>query len=196
MAITRLSQSSVQEGLEKYTTALGNYVPSLGVLDSIQTVTVGAGGTSSITFSGISSRFQHLHLRYLLPSSVTDNNFIIRFNGDPNANYTLHELSGNGASAGAGAVTALGFIRVGYWQTGTLSQPYYGIVDILDVSSTSKNTTVRTFSGVDTNGGDGFVRLTSGLWNNTAAVTSVTFSTVQSNVPQNSVVHLYGVVAR
>jgi hypothetical protein len=196
MAVTRLSQSSLREGLEKYTTALGNYVPSLGVIDSIQTVTVGAGGTSSITFSGISSRFQHLHLRYVLPSSVTDNNFIIRFNGDTGANYTIHELNGNGASAGAGAVASVGFIRVGYWQTGTLSQPYYGVVDILDVSSTSKNTTVRAFNGVDTNGGDGFVRLNSGLWNNTAAVTSVTFSTVQSNVPQNSVVHLYGVLAR
>lgn len=195
MAITRISQSSIKEGLEKSNNFLAGFAPLGMDYDSLQSTTVGAGGLSAITFSSIPQTYQHLQIRYMVASSVADNNFALRFNGDTNANYTIHELGGNGASAIAGGLAAVGFARVGYWQTGTLSQPYVGIVDILDYTSTTKNTVFRAFNGVDTNGGDGFVRLNSSLWSNTAAVTSVTFFTVQSNVPQHSIVSLYGLRA-
>jgi hypothetical protein len=166
-----------------------------GALESIATVTVGSGGASSIEFASIPGGFQHLQIRYLVASSGTDNNFAFRFNGDSGANYTLHELAGNGTSATAGGLTGVGFARVGYWQTGNLTQPYVGIVDILDYTSTSKNTVLRSFNGCDTNGGDGFTRLNSSLWLNTAAVTSVSFFTVKQNLPQHSTAALYGLRA-
>jgi hypothetical protein len=54
-----------------------------------------------------------------------------------------------------------------------------GVIDILDYTSTNKNKTIRTLSGIDNNG-DGTVQFGSGLWFATpAAVTSILFN-VQS----------------
>jgi hypothetical protein len=64
------------------------------------------------------------------------------------------------------------------------------ILDIHDYTSTTKNKTVRTFNGCDTNGA-GTVELTSHLFISTSAITSlkiygITFDT-------GSVISLYGI---
>jgi hypothetical protein len=206
MAVTRLSQSSLREGLEKYTTALGNYVPSLGVLDSIQTVTVGAGGTASIDFSSIPNRFQHLHLRLLSRTTQSSgsaySNILLRLNGDSGANYSLHYLQGDGGTVYAGgAVSATSPAVYGANALSTSNVFAYNIIDILDYASTSKNKTMRIFQGYENNAGSGFNAgfpgVTSGAWFNTAAVSSIALTVLGGfNHAQHTVAHLYGVVAR
>jgi hypothetical protein len=66
------------------------------------------------------------------------------------------------------------------------------IIDIHDYASTTKNKTVRTFSGVDMNG-SGLVYLTSGLWLNTAAVNSVLLKPDGGDFDTGSSVALYGI---
>jgi hypothetical protein len=46
------------------------------------------------------------------------------------------------------------------------------VLDILDYANTSKTKTTRTLMGYDKNGA-GKVTLTSGLWNNTSAISSI-----------------------
>lgn len=81
--------------------------------ESIATVTVGAGGSSSISFSSIPSTYKHLQLRGIVRTTDTsaaasDGNYIgIRFNGDTGANYVAHNLYGNGGSAVATSGTGL-----------------------------------------------------------------------------------------
>lgn len=192
MAVIRVSQSTVKRGLEKANSAAAG-ITQIGRFDSIASSTVGAGGSASIVFSPIPQTYSHLQIRYLVASSVADNNVAIRFNGDTNANYTIHELTGGGAAtASSGGLAAVGFARIGYWQSGTLSFPYVGVVDILDYASSSKTTVIRCFNGTDTNSA-GNVRLISGMWTSTAAVTSITVYTVQQNLPQYSTVALYGI---
>jgi len=196
MSVRRLYNSTIStQGRGKSSNFIAGYSPAIDEMDLIERVIVGSGGASSITFSNIPQTYQHLQIRYLVTSSGTDNNFAVRFNSDTGANYTLHELVGNGSSASAGGLTAVGFARVGYWQTGNLTQPYVGIVDVLDYALTTKNKVLRSFNGCDTNGGDGFIRLNSSMWSNTTAITAISFYTVQQNLPQHSTAALYGVIA-
>jgi len=66
MATSRASNSSILQGFPKSRSLLaGNtaYIP--GDFQSISTVTVGAGGSSSITFNSIPSTYSHLQIRAL-----------------------------------------------------------------------------------------------------------------------------------
>ena len=69
-----------------------------------------------------------------------------------------------------------------------------GIVDILDYTNTNKNKVFRSINGDDLNG-EGFASLTSGVWNSTSAITSITFGSVDggTNMPQYSTFALYGI---
>jgi hypothetical protein len=147
-----------------------------GSYDSIQTTTVGSGGTASVTFSSIPSTYTHLQLRYMGKSTDTSGNWAavqIRLNSDTGNNYATHALYGDGASAAAAASTSYSG-HLFYSGRSTL-QVGAAIIDILDYTNTNKNTTIRTLAGVDNNG-SGIVDLASGLWMNTAAITSITFN--------------------
>lgn len=149
-----------------------------GDFESIATVTVGSGGSSSVTFSSIPQTFAHLQLRMLLRSTggSTFTFGKIYFNGDTtNANYAAHRLSGNGSSANAGATTTDG--SFGDFAGPSAPANVFGVsvVDILDYTNTNKYTTSRYFNGVETNT-YGDVRISSQLWENTAAITSLSIS--------------------
>lgn len=138
--------------------------------ESIATVTVGAGGSSTITFSSIPSTFKHLQIRFM--GSITSGGQIgfMRFNSDTTAaNYYTHALEGDGSTIYAYAVNT--FPRYTSLPSGT-NQEGVGVVDILDYTNTSKYSTVRALGGVDRNG-SGEVTLYSGLWKNTAAITQI-----------------------
>jgi hypothetical protein len=197
MAVTRLSQSSLREGLEKYTTALGNYVPTLGVLDNLQTVTVGAGGAASIDFTSIPNRFQHLHLRVLSrTTSASLQRMRLRFNNDSAANYSVHLLIADGGVGAAGVASIGQTIGSSNIASSTLANTFvYTVIDIMDFASTSKTKTVRAITGMDANT-EGNVGLWSGAWFSTAAVTSLSLLWDAGNFTQHSTAALYGVVAR
>jgi len=166
-----------------------------GSYESIATTTVGAGGTNSITFSSIPSTYKHLQVRF---SGNTSNggNVFMQLNGDTGTNYTLHYITGNGAGAYSGNVLPSGgndkiWLFGAY--VGCTTQPTVGVADILDYTSTNKNTTVRCLSGNDANG-TGEVMLASGVWLNTAAVTSVTvFRNTSATFSQYFTCALYGI---
>jgi hypothetical protein len=70
----------------------------------------------------------------------------------------------------------------------------YGVIviDILDYTNTNKYTTVRTLGGYDNNG-SGAVALFSGLWLNTAAITSIQTGAFFAGDDTNSQLALYGI---
>ena len=79
--------------------------------ESIATVTVGSGGSSSISFSSIPSTYKHLQVRCIARSSRTQNSGygVIRFNSDTGTNYSYHSLAGDGASASAYGVGTVNY---------------------------------------------------------------------------------------
>ena len=166
----------------------GGEPAAVGDFESISTVTVGAGGASSITFSSIPSSYTHLQVRisYGLSSS---NNPTWRVNGDTTgSNYAGHHLWGDGSSANANAQTS-GTV---YWSY--IPNASYGgaaVMDFLDYANTSKNKTVRTLTGSDANG-SGEVALWSGVYLQTSAISSITLYG-GSDFTQYSKFALYGI---
>lgn len=160
--------------------AFGMFLPSsLGSFESIQTVTVGAGGASSISFTSIPQTYTHLHLSGIARSNRADYaEFMkVQFNSDTAANYSDHHLYGDGTSAAADADTAATYISVIRIAGGNAVANGFGggFMDILDYASASKYKSTRSLFGYDDNG-QGQVALTGGLWLSTAAIAAITLS--------------------
>jgi len=199
MAITRLSQSSIKEGLEKFPSFYGGFSPVFGSMEAIETVTVGSGGASSIEFTSIPSTFAHLQVRGILRSdrAAAGEAVKININSDTSANYAYHWLVGDGSSASAAASSSdTGSVYTG--STGnTATSGIFGavIVDVLDYASISKYKTLRLLNGNDRNG-SGAVAITSGLWMSSSAIASVKIAPIYgSNFVQHSTLALYGIKA-
>jgi hypothetical protein len=165
--------------------------------ESIATTTVGSGGASIITFSSIPSTYQHLQIRFMGRGLVASSNdsILIRYNSDSGSNYVIHRLYGDGSSAGAQGFTSQTYTIAGDMPaaTSSLSQTQgVSIVDILDYKDTNKNKTTRILAGRDENG-VGYVWFNSSLWQNTAAITSITVQAGNGNLAQYSQAALYGI---
>lgn len=159
-----------------------------GDYESIATVTVGSGGSSTISFSSIPSTYQHLQIRatYNFPSAA---NLRMQLNGATN-NTNLHYLTGDGSSAAAGRDSAGNIISLQY---GSGTSFYVQILDLLDYANTNKNKTVRHLGGVDYNGSGG-VYLASSLYETTSAVSSISITSNNgTNFSQYSSFALYGI---
>lgn len=176
---------SLKTGSFSRSTQVGNSIILPGDYESIATVTVGSGGSSSISFSSIPSTYKHLQLRIFGSGATSDG--LIYFNGDTtNANYYRHEVYGNGATVSADAFNAP------YYDAGGISSSYplVEIIDILDYANTNKNKTLRNLWGYDFNG-SGRVGLLSIGWTNTSAISSISLSNRTYN--QYSQIALYGI---
>lgn len=154
---------------------------------------------ASITFSSLgaySSVYKHLQLRLIARSNgpFGDDAIRFRFNSDTGSNYTYHVLSGNGSAVASGAATS---------QTGTFPVQIAGsssaanifgggVIDILDPYATTKNKTIRGFSGLT--GAANLILLRSGAWLNTASVTTITLTPIDgSTFNVGSRFSLYGI---
>jgi hypothetical protein len=172
-----------------------------GAYESIATTTVGSGGSSSVSFTSIPSTYQHLQVRCFLQNNRATygtSTYLLRLNSDSGSNYYNHILSGSGSSVSASAYSDTAVNPNDASGTGVSSAFGASIIDILDYTNTNKNTTLRMLNGIDINGtiagSPGYVSLNSALWNNTAAVTTLTFTPAHGTVwNQYSSFALYGI---
>jgi hypothetical protein len=132
---------------------------------------------ASITFSGLgsyASTYKHLQVRITARGTQAQifGQANLRFNGDSGSNYAEHRLRGTGSavqSTGGGSTSFIGLDQVTGSTSATGSFGAF-VVDILDFSSSTKNTTVRALTG---SLNDNQVSFRSGLYNNTAAITEI-----------------------
>jgi hypothetical protein len=160
----------------------------------IQTVTVGAGGASSIDFTSIPQTYTDLKIvlsaRTNRASSVTD--FLsITFNGST-TNRSGRELFGTGTGAGSGTVSILGG---GLIVGSTATASVFGSTEIYIPNYTSANNKSLSVDSVsENNGSEAYQDLLANLWANTAAITSISiFSNNSANFVQYTTATLYGV---
>lgn len=163
-----------------------------GAYESIASVN-GTGSSDTITFSSIPSGYTSLQLRFNAIGSGGGSIYRLRFNGDTGTNYANHYLAGAGASGifAAGSANAVSMFAQAFGGSGTY--PTVGIIDVHNYASTTQYKTARVFSGKDTNDTNGFVELDSGLWMNTAAVTSISIIQLSYNFTTTSTFSLYGI---
>lgn len=167
--------------------------------ESIATVTVGAGGSSSISFTSIPSTYKHLQVRLIGRSDRGGGNngdyIKLTMNSDTGANYADHQLTGDGSTAATSVATSANFIRMNRIAATSSTTNVFGtiVMDILDYQNTNKYKTTRQLGGNDTNG-SGDVWFISGLWQSTSAISSLTLTVGGgTNFLQYSSFALYGV---
>lgn len=167
-----------------------------GAYDALSTVTVPSGGAASVTFAVIPQGYKHLQIRCTTRESLGSSigGMYIQFNSDTGSNYAWHRVWGDGASTFSGASTSTTAQLGGIIATtaGTANVFSSTIIDVLDYTA-NKNKTMRSLTGLDYNG-SGYVGLHSGLWMNTAPITSITINPDSGqNWQQYSQFTLYGV---
>lgn len=175
---------------------IGSKFTAQSDFESIATVTVGAGGSSTISFTSIAGTYQHLQIRGIAKSTGTGSQDMrIRLNSNTSA-YAYHGLYGTGATASSNAATSQAYIIQPYnfVAASSLTSIFGGvIIDILDYANTNKLKTVRTLGGMDANG-SGTVGLYSGFHTTlTAAITQIDITAAADNFAEYSQFALYGI---
>jgi hypothetical protein len=163
--------------------------------DSIATV-VADGTSQSLTFTSIPQTYTHLEIRGIGQAAYSSNDWgtiAVRLNGDSGSNYTRHGVRSSGAAVSNVGITGTTFADAGDGAyLNSTSTVGISIISILDYTNTNKYTTVRGLSGVEANG-VGAASVGSGLWLNTAAITSITIYQQNANFTNKSTYALYGI---
>lgn len=155
----------------------------------------GTGSSGVISFSSIPQTYKHLQVRAVTKNTgsgagTTNNN--LTFNG-VTTGYAQHLLTGNGSTVTSTSGTNQSSIGAIGTAVSTVAGAMHGmILDVLDYSSTSKNTTVRMLAG-RLDGSTSNTVLLSGLFNNTAAISSMTFTLTNGNFATTTRFSLYGI---
>jgi hypothetical protein len=198
MPIKRLSQTSLLSFQKHSNLLAGNPAYSPYAFDLLETTILGTTA-SSVSFSSLGSYsdYKHLQIRYVVRSDTTTSGQVsLRVNSDSGANYAWHRISGSGTAATSFGTSNQTTIRSGLIipSDGVANNFAPSVIDILDFSNTNKNKIIRCFYGLHDNvGASNEIALNSGLWNNTAAITSLTFTPPAGNFASGSRFSLYGV---
>jgi hypothetical protein len=191
MAVSRLSQQSIQQSFPKGTT-LWDGTTATSAFDSLGSFNV-SSATSSVTFSSIPQTYQHLQIRFSVLGSSNNDDFQMQFNGiTASSNYSWKEFRGNGTTATIGSGINQSFMYVAS-NSGDSSYPTVGIIDIHDYTNTNKAKTVRIFEGNSKNATGTMSLWASSYFGTTNAVSSIKLYHAASNINPNSVISLYGI---
>jgi hypothetical protein len=161
----------------------------------IQTVTVGAGGSSSITFSSIPQTYTDL--KVVVSSRSTHNNgqtwsdYEIRFNSST-SNRNDRFIYGNGASATFGTDASSIVARTS--AAGQTTSVFGSTEFYIPNYTSSNNKSVSIDSVSENNNATSIQILTAGLWSNTAAITQIDLVCMfSSNFAEHTTATLYGI---
>jgi hypothetical protein len=185
-----MANLSIKTGTISRSMLVGNPAFNPSSFESIATA-LGTGASNTILFSSIPQTYKHLQLRFSGLATSGGATVTMRLNGDTGTNYSRHYLTTQATTITVGGNANANQMAVAGWNTGSsTTYPTVAIIDIHDYASTTKNKTVRIFSGIDLST-DGDVELNSGAYLNTSAITSI--SIIGSTWTTTSVFSLYGI---
>jgi hypothetical protein len=204
MAITKMSNLGIASlGSEKYNDMLAGNPPFIPTsFDSIATYTA-TGSETSFTFSSIPQTYKYLQVRTMARATGSfagSDNLRLSFNGDAGTNYNNHTVYGywNGsANAMDYFSNASGLNYIILTNTilgGGITANYFaqGVTDIYDYTNTSKVKVASNYYIGSADSNASTMGRTTGLWNNTAAITSLTVA-CGTAMASGSVISLYGI---
>ncbi len=167
------------------------YEPAFDLLETVNT------SASSVTFTGLGaySDYKHLQLRGTIRATRAsyDTDLRLRMNGSVAYNYAFHGLRGTGSTVNTESTSGQNYITAGKFPGSVDASDNFAAVtvDILDFSSTTKNTTIRTFLG--TAGDFEQVSFYGGLYALTSALTSFAIFPESNAFASGTRLSLYGV---
>jgi hypothetical protein len=152
--------------------------------------------TSSITFSSIPSIYKHLQIRGVWRGTTTGAAVQLqqRVNGDTASNYAWHRIWGDSGAVTSGTGTSTNIMLASIGSDASVSAAYGAVItDILDYSSSVKNKTLRSSGGFYNPSVGQRMTFASGLWQNTAVISSLTLLLNTGSIAANSRFSLYGI---
>lgn len=157
----------------------------------IQTVTLGSAA-ASIDLNSIPQTFDDLFILLSVRMDFNSTDIQITFNGNT-SNYSRRQLFGNGSSAGSGS----GSDRyIGSISSSTMTASTFGSVGVYSPNYRVASAKSYSSDSVAENNATTSVQvILAGLWNDTAAITSISFGALGGggNLSQYSSVSLYGI---
>lgn len=203
MSIKRLSTGSISS-----TTPKGSKVWDQetfpGTFESIASIIISSGSTSSFSFTNIPQNYKSLQIRWFGKEESNGSSnwygLLGNFNSDTSANYSNHYM-GTYAVVGGGAQTnfadnstGLGYMNLSIISRGNGDNITFGsgIIDIIDYNSTTKFKTMRSLSGFIYNPTPNRLDVMSGCWRSTNPITSIDISLAGAGAV-GSTFSLYGI---
>ena len=159
----------------------------------IASVTVGAGGAATISFSSIPSTYTDLCLKVSLRSNASriNEDLLVSFNGSTSSR-AWRFLEGNGSSASSASGTDG---RFSTFNADTSTSNTFGSAELYIpnyAGSNYKSVSIDTVT--ENNATSAYAEIEAALWSNTAAITSITCTLAFGTVfMQYSTATLYGI---
>lgn len=162
-------------------------------LSLVSTVTVGAGGAASISFTGIPQTGTDLLLVVSARSAFTASldDFLLKING-ANTNLTTRSLLGSGSSASSFSNTNYAFLTE---QPTSPTASTHINAQVYIPNYAGSTTKPFSIDGVSENNATAaYQHIGANLWNSTSAITGISISCASgSNLDQYSTASLYTV---
>jgi hypothetical protein len=161
--------------------------------EKIATSTLGSAAPT-IEFTSISSAYTDLRIVLVATTDTGGKSPRLRFNSDAGTNYSMTELTGNGASAATNQQTNRNQIDLYYSGSGTSATiPMMWTIDIFSYAGSTYKTCLVTRSS-DQNGSGEVMREVS-LWRSTSAISTVLFNlSTSGNYATGTTATLYGIL--
>jgi len=157
----------------------------------ISSVTVGSGGAASMSLTSIPATYTDLLISLSLRSDSNVSDVLVNFNSAGN-NSTWRRLLGEGSSSssdsgsnGAGLLINMSTTTASVFATNQMYIPNY---------AGSNYKSYSTEAAIERNSATGqAMQIAAGLWSNSAAITSISFTGTSGNFVQYSTAYLYGI---
>jgi hypothetical protein len=161
--------------------------------EKIASTTLGSAA-ATIEFTSVSSAYTDLRIVLVATTDTGSKSPQLRFNSDTGTNYSMTELTGDGASAGTNQQSNRNQVDLYYSGSGTSTTiPMMWTIDIFSYAGSTFKTCLITRSS-DQNGSGEVMREVS-LWRNTAAITTILFRlSTSGNYATGTTATLYGIL--
>jgi hypothetical protein len=151
----------------------------------------GSGGATSLDFTSIPATYTDLVLKISARSTTTSDWVTLKFNSNTTG-YSNRHLQGTGSTAGSFNQTTWEFLAINNQSASTSNTFSSSEVYIPNYAgSTNKSYSVDTAG--EANATAAFMELNAQLWSNTAAITSISITSLAGNLAQHTTAYLYGV---
>lgn len=161
----------------------------------IASVTVGAGGSSTIDFTSIPSTYTDLCVKLSARNTNAGYNDVrLRFNSNTSSTYSIRSIQGDGSSASSATETAQTSNWLGNTDNTTAST--FSSIDLYVPNYTSSNAkSISLDNTSEANATNTRMQMIAGLWNPSpqAAITAVNLFFSSGSFAQYSTATLYGI---
>ena len=198
MAVSRLSQSTLQNAFSKYN-SIWDGKSVVGSMDPIGSILFSTA-TTGATFYNIPQTYTHLQVRFLIASVGTNMDWSWIINGvSSGTSYAFRHLKSDGAGPTVSQIAytsqPYGYLLRDEYSGGVPNGTYLsGIIDLLDYTNTNKYKTMKaTYCSEQNSLTAGLIKHYSCIYESTSPVTRLDLYNGYLSWGANSQFSLYGI---